>query len=221
MADLLNTLPFLIKYIFTRLDQQDLTLLNISSRLSNNKSNYKYSTIPPTPPTSSIPLLPPPPPLHSFTSSFELRHLTNSKINWNKNPIYISNDTYNARSTSYNTYKLNIKSLNLSILSTISVPGTSIETTLSIPPFIHNTSKSQINAAILNVSIIRNKVDHTLDLFNDIHLDLICLTETWHKYNDVAISASLNINNLSFAQLNGLGPILVVVLASYISQILI
>ena len=31
-----------------------------------------------------------------------------------------------------------------------------------IPTFIHNTS--QINAAILNVSSIRNKVDHTLDL---------------------------------------------------------
>ena len=36
MIDLLNTLPFLIKDISTRLDQQDLTLLNISSQLSNN-----------------------------------------------------------------------------------------------------------------------------------------------------------------------------------------
>ena len=54
MTDLLNT-SFLIKDISTRLDQQDLTLINISSQLSNNKSNYKYSTIHITPPTSSIP----------------------------------------------------------------------------------------------------------------------------------------------------------------------
>ena len=32
---------------------------------------------------------------NDYTNSFELRHLTNSKIDWNKNPIYISNDTYN------------------------------------------------------------------------------------------------------------------------------
>ena len=120
MTDLLNTLPFLIKDISTRLDQQDLTLLNISSQLSNNKSNYKYSTIHITPPTSSIPL----PSIalsnikctfNNYTKSFELRHLTNSKIDWNKNPMYISNDTYNTWSTSYNTYKLNIKSLTSSI----------------------------------------------------------------------------------------------------------
>ena len=54
--------------------------------------------------------------------------------------------------------------------------------------------------------LFRNKVDHTFDLFNDLHFDLICLTETWLKDNYVAISASLNINNLSFAQLNRLGP---------------
>ena len=36
---------------------------------------------------------------NNYTNSFERRHLTNSKIDWNKNPIYISNDTYNAFST--------------------------------------------------------------------------------------------------------------------------
>ena len=36
ITDLLNTLPFLIKYISTRLNQQYLTLLNITSELSNN-----------------------------------------------------------------------------------------------------------------------------------------------------------------------------------------
>ena len=59
MTDLLNTIPFLIKYISTRLDQQDLSLLNISSQLKNNKTNYKYSTNIPI--TSSIPILPPSP----------------------------------------------------------------------------------------------------------------------------------------------------------------
>ena len=159
---------------------------------------------------------------NNFTNSFQLRHITNSNIDWNNNPIYISNDTYNTWSTSYNTYKLHIKSLNSLIsdsqsshqsaqlpsttrpnyLRTISIRSTSIDTALSILPFIHITSQSQINAAILNVSSIRNKVDHSLDLFND----LICLTETWLKDNDIAISASLNINNLSFSQLNRLGP---------------
>ena len=81
---------------------------------------------------------------------------------------------------------------------------------------MHNTSQSQINAAILNDSSIRNKVDHTLDLFNDLHLDLICLTEIWLKDNDVAICASLNITNLNLIELS---PIFVVVLASYIRQI--
>ena len=57
MTDLLNTIPFLIKDISTRLDQQDLFLLNISSQLKNNKPNYKYS--PNIPITPSIPLLPP------------------------------------------------------------------------------------------------------------------------------------------------------------------
>ena len=52
---------------------------------------------------------------NNYTNSFELRHFTNSKIDWNNNPIYILNDTYNTWSTSYNTYKLNIKSLNSSI----------------------------------------------------------------------------------------------------------
>ena len=53
MTDLLNNLPFLIKDISNRLDQQDLTLINISSQLSNNNSNYKYSTIYIAPSTSS------------------------------------------------------------------------------------------------------------------------------------------------------------------------
>ena len=53
---------------------------------------------------------------NNYTNSFELRHLTNSKIDWNTNQIYISNDIYNTWSTSYNTYKLNIKSLNSSII---------------------------------------------------------------------------------------------------------
>ena len=52
---------------------------------------------------------------NDYTNSFELRHLTNSKIDWNKNPIYISNDTYNTWSTSYNAYRLNTNSLNSSI----------------------------------------------------------------------------------------------------------
>ena len=52
---------------------------------------------------------------------------------------------------------------------------------------------------------LRNKVDHILDLFNNLHFDLICLTETWLKDNS-AISASLNINNIRFVQLNRLGP---------------
>ena len=267
MTDLLNTIPFLIKDISTRLDQQDLSLLNISSQLKNNKPNYKYSPnipvthsiplLPPSPPLppSSIPLPPPPPPpthipsllelpinmhfrpvpnpssttnhyspnhpspfsvviehikpseksrefllelltyinipthalksynfsnatviiffntpsqcsyfyskipfirsnsiynhlyiraersntertrgrvlfhatksnlapsnvkctFNNFTNSFELRYFTNSNIDWNNNPVYISNDTYNTWSTSYNTYKLHIKSLNSSI----------------------------------------------------------------------------------------------------------
>ena len=57
MTDLLNTIPFLIKDISTRLDQQDLSLLNISSQLKNNKPNYKYSTNIHV--TSSVPLIPP------------------------------------------------------------------------------------------------------------------------------------------------------------------
>ena len=68
MTDLLNTIPFLIKDISTRLDQQDLSLLNISSQLKNNKPNYKYSTnIPVTP---SIPLLPPSSPFPTSPSFF-------------------------------------------------------------------------------------------------------------------------------------------------------
>ena len=240
MTDLLNTIPFLIKDISTRLDQQDLSLLNISSQLKNNKPNYKYSTnIPVTPsipllpsspplPPSSIPLPPPPPPpthipsllelpinihflpvsnpsfttsrpseksrefllelltytntptyalssnncvgstvimffntpsqcsyfyskipfirsnsiynhlyiraersntertrgrvlfhatksnlapsnvkctFNNYTNSFELRYFTDSNIDWNNNPSYILNYTYNTWSTSYNTYK--------------------------------------------------------------------------------------------------------------------
>ena len=60
MTDLLNTLPFLIKDISTRLDQQDISLRNISSQLKHNKSNHTYSTIIPPTATSSIPLPPPP-----------------------------------------------------------------------------------------------------------------------------------------------------------------
>ena len=259
MTDLLNNIPFLIKDISTRLDQQDLSLLNISSQLKNNKPNYNYSTncpvtssiplihpSPPLPPSSTPHSSPSPPPTHipsllelpinmyfrpvsnpsfttihyssnhqspssvvidyirpsdksrefllelltytntptyalssyncvgstvimffntpsqcsyfyskipfirsnsiynhlyiraersvtertcvrvlfhatksnlapsnvkctfnNYTNSFELRHFTNSNIDWNNNPIYISNDTYNTWSTSYNTYKLN------------------------------------------------------------------------------------------------------------------
>ena len=44
MTDLLNTIPFLIKDISTRLDQQDLSLLNISSQLK--KINQTTSTHP-------------------------------------------------------------------------------------------------------------------------------------------------------------------------------
>ena len=84
MTDLLNTIPFLIKDISTRLDQHDLSLLNISSQLKNNKPNYKYSpnirvtpSIPLLPPSSplppsSIPLPPPPPPPTHIPSLLEL-----------------------------------------------------------------------------------------------------------------------------------------------------
>ena len=84
MTDLLNTIPFLVKDISTRLDQQGLSLLNISSQLKNNKPNYKYSTnilttsslhlLPPSPPLppSSIPLPPPPSPPTHIPSLLEL-----------------------------------------------------------------------------------------------------------------------------------------------------
>ena len=85
MTDLLNTIPFLIKDISSRLDKQDTCLLNIYSQLQNIKSNYKYSTIthptvtssipflpPPPPSTSSIPLPPPPPPPTPIPSLLEL-----------------------------------------------------------------------------------------------------------------------------------------------------
>ena len=84
MTDLLNTIPFFIKDISTRLDQLDQSLLNISSQLKNNKPNYKYSTnipvtptiplLPPSPslPPCSIPLSPPPPPPTHIPSLLEL-----------------------------------------------------------------------------------------------------------------------------------------------------
>ena len=81
MTDLLNTIPILIKDISSRIDQQDISLLNISLKLKNNKPNYKYSTnihrypFFPLPHLSLLPqspFLPPPPPHTHIPSLLEL-----------------------------------------------------------------------------------------------------------------------------------------------------
>ena len=72
MTDLLNTIPFIIKDISTRLDQQDISLRNISSQLKHNKLNHTYATIIPPTAISSIPHPPPPTPPTPIPSLLKL-----------------------------------------------------------------------------------------------------------------------------------------------------
>ena len=48
---------------------------------------------------------------------------------------------------------------------------------------------------------IRNKVENTIDLFHDLQLDILCLTETWLTDNDTPIISSLNTKPLSLIHL--------------------
>ena len=60
---------------------------------------------------------------------------------------------------------------------------------------------SNIKAATLNVCSIRNKADLIIELFTDLNLDIMCITETWLNLNDTPIIATLNTNTLSFVHL--------------------
>ena len=72
------------------------------------------------------------------------------------------------------------------------------------PPSFYIFTK--INAATLNVASLTNKADHLLDVFNDLDLDIICLTETWLLDSDRAVISQLTSDSITFIQLNRPGP---------------
>ena len=69
------------------------------------------------------------------------------------------------------------------------------------PPMVTSSSTQNIKAATLNIRSIRNKIEIILDLFNDLDLDFLCLTETWLSNNDTPIISSLNTDTHCFVHL--------------------
>ena len=75
--------------------------------------------------------------------------------------------------------------------------------------FLHlNSSRdnTRLKVATLNVCTIRNKVDIVNDIFNEHNLDILCITETWLKDDDIPIISCLNTHYNSFIHLPRLGP---------------
>ena len=75
--------------------------------------------------------------------------------------------------------------------------------------FLHLNSSpdnTRLKVATLNVCSIRNKVDIVNDIFNEHNLDILCITETWLKDDDIPITSCLNTHYNSFIHLPRLGP---------------
>ena len=68
------------------------------------------------------------------------------------------------------------------------------------PTYFHMFTK--INAATINVASLTNKADHLLDVFNDLYLDIICLTETLLLDSDRTVISQLTSHSLTFTQSN-------------------
>ena len=64
------------------------------------------------------------------------------------------------------------------------------------PPSFHMFTK--INVATLNVASLTIKAYHLLDIFNDLEIEVICLTETWFLYSDRAVIPQLTSDSLTF-----------------------